>query len=126
MEKKQCPNCGGPLGCMANAIQACWCTNYPALLEPQEGSDCLCADCLKAQLLPKIEAKQQAILNKQSENDIAALYPRTAAPKKLVEGIDFYIENGLWVLTEWFHLKRGYCCGNKCRHCPYGHENVPG
>ncbi|MEZ0130904.1 DUF5522 domain-containing protein, partial [Flavobacterium sp. LBUM151] len=19
----------------------------------------------------------------------------------------------------WFHLKRGTCCGNNCRHCPY-------
>lgn len=22
------------------------------------------------------------------------------------------------------HRKRGYCCGNRCRHCPYGWENV--
>ncbi|MCE2957825.1 MAG: DUF5522 domain-containing protein [Flammeovirgaceae bacterium] len=23
------------------------------------------------------------------------------------------------VFTEHFHLRRGYCCKNKCRHCPY-------
>lgn len=23
------------------------------------------------------------------------------------------------VMTEAYHLKRGYCCKNKCRHCPY-------
>ena len=28
------------------------------------------------------------------------------------------------VFTEYAHLKRGTCCGNKCRHCPYGWENV--
>ena len=37
---------------------------------------------------------------------------------------DFYFENGLMVMTEAYHLKRGYCCGSKCRHCPYDHENV--
>ena len=41
------------------------------------------------------------------------------------EGIDFYFdESGLMVLTKDFHLKRGFCCGNGCRHCPYDHENV--
>ena len=28
------------------------------------------------------------------------------------------------VFTELAHLKRGVCCGNICRHCPYGHVNV--
>jgi hypothetical protein len=23
------------------------------------------------------------------------------------------------VFTAQHHLKRGYCCGNGCRHCPY-------
>lgn len=32
---------------------------------------------------------------------------------------DFYMENGLMVLTESYHLKRGRCCKNICRHCPY-------
>ena len=42
--------------------------------------------------------------------------------EKLVEGRDFYFENGLFVLTEHFLLKRGYCCENGCRHCPYGFD----
>lgn len=36
-----------------------------------------------------------------------------------VEGIDFYFENGLMVLTRNYLLNRGICCENKCRHCPY-------
>ena len=24
------------------------------------------------------------------------------------------------------HLKARDCCGSSCRHCPYGHKNVPG
>ncbi len=37
---------------------------------------------------------------------------------------DFYWEEGRMVMTESYHLRRGKCCGNKCRHCPYNHENV--
>ncbi|MBX2932517.1 MAG: hypothetical protein KF781_11290 [Chitinophagaceae bacterium] len=45
--------------------------------------------------------------------------------KPLVEGIDFYNENGYVVFTEKYHLDKGYCCGNGCRHCPYEYESVP-
>lgn len=38
---------------------------------------------------------------------------------KFIEGVDYFFENGLMVLTAHFLLKRGYCCGNKCRNCPY-------
>jgi len=37
-----------------------------------------------------------------------------------IEGIDYYInEQGSFVFTEVAHLKRGYCCQNKCKHCPW-------
>ncbi|QYH41271.1 MULTISPECIES: DUF5522 domain-containing protein [Algoriphagus] len=33
---------------------------------------------------------------------------------------DYYLnEQGLMVFTEKYHLKRGYCCGSGCKHCPY-------
>jgi hypothetical protein len=38
----------------------------------------------------------------------------------LVEGEDYYLENGNWVFTAKFLLNRGYCCRSGCRHCPYG------
>ena len=45
---------------------------------------------------------------------------------KLIENIDFYYgECGFMVLTEKYHLKRGYCCGYGCRHCPYEYIGVP-
>lgn len=31
---------------------------------------------------------------------------------------------GYKVLTIYAHLKRGSCCGNVCRHCPYSFANV--
>jgi hypothetical protein len=43
-----------------------------------------------------------------------------------IEGIHYYInEEGFVVLTEKYHLERGYCCGNGCKHCPYQYERVP-
>lgn len=38
----------------------------------------------------------------------------------IIEGIDYYREpGGRLVFTESYHLKRGYCCNGRCRHCPY-------
>jgi hypothetical protein len=46
--------------------------------------------------------------------------------KELKEEVDYYLNNeGLVVLTEKFHLERGYCCGCGCMHCPFNFENVP-
>lgn len=36
-----------------------------------------------------------------------------------VEREDFYREGDFIVFTRPYHLKRGYCCGSGCRHCPY-------
>lgn len=46
--------------------------------------------------------------------------------ENFIEGIHFYYDaSGLMVLTEKYHLQRGYCCGKGCRHCPYNYENMP-
>jgi hypothetical protein len=38
---------------------------------------------------------------------------------EFVEGEDYYQEGDFIVFTSLYHLKRGYCCGSGCRHCPY-------
>ena len=38
---------------------------------------------------------------------------------ELDEDEDFYWEGDFIVFTRVYHLKRGYCCGSGCRHCPY-------
>jgi hypothetical protein len=44
---------------------------------------------------------------------------------ELTENVDFYFDkSGLMVFTKEYHLKKGYCCENGCRHCPYHFENV--
>ena len=37
-----------------------------------------------------------------------------------LEPEDYYFEGPNIVFTETYHLKRGYCCGSGCRHCPFG------
>lgn len=36
----------------------------------------------------------------------------------------YFTEEGYLVFTAHYLIKRGYCCGNGCRHCPYGHAAV--
>ena len=43
-------------------------------------------------------------------------------PPELVEGEDFYREGAYIVFTQRYLLKRGYCCGNGCRHCPFAYS----
>ena len=45
--------------------------------------------------------------------------PEQPAQTEFKEGVDYYFENGLMVLTADFSRKRDYCCGSGCRHCPY-------
>jgi Family of unknown function (DUF5522) len=42
--------------------------------------------------------------------------------RELIEGIDYYVEGGLFVFTANYLKERGYCCTSGCRHCPYGFE----
>lgn len=39
---------------------------------------------------------------------------------------DFYMEGSKKVMTEQYHIKRGYCCGSGCRHCPYNPKSEKG
>ena len=50
---------------------------------------------------------------KEEDNESSKAKGETVKP-------DYYMENGFMVFTETFHLRRGYCCKNGCRHCPYG------
>ena len=40
------------------------------------------------------------------------------------EGIDYIIENGKWIFTREFLLKRGHCCHFNCRNCPYTKKHM--
>ena len=38
----------------------------------------------------------------------------------------YYSPEGYVVFTEKYLLKRGYCCQNGCKHCPYGFNKKAG
>ena len=50
----------------------------------------------------------------------------TRQDAELQEGLDYYLEDGLFVFTDAFLLKRGYCCESGCRHCPYQNRERTG
>ena len=46
--------------------------------------------------------------------------------KTCAEGSDGYVDpsTGYFVFSSLSHIRRGKCCGNACRHCPFGWEKV--
>lgn len=46
--------------------------------------------------------------------------------KDFIEKIHYYLENGKVVFTEQYHIDRGFCCSNRCRHCPYEPRYIKG
>lgn len=55
-----------------------------------------------------------------SDQDSAEAWPIA----ELKEHLHYYMEEGYMVFTQAYHLARGSCCGNKCRHCPFDFVNV--
>jgi hypothetical protein len=49
---------------------------------------------------------------------------KNTTTKLIKNKLDYYLENGFKVFTEEYHLKRGYCCKNGCRHCPYHKKDL--
>jgi cob(I)alamin adenosyltransferase len=63
-------------------------------------------------------------------NDVERLLPpeiEEAHKAAVAAGEETYTDpkTGLTVFTRVAHINKGRCCGCKCRHCPYGHINVP-
>ncbi|WP_040397751.1 DUF5522 domain-containing protein [Cesiribacter andamanensis] len=44
---------------------------------------------------------------------------KRSSPQALQPGDYYFNAQGLMVFTEQYHLRRGYCCGSGCRHCPW-------
>ena len=42
------------------------------------------------------------------------------------EDIHYYMEGERVIFTALFHIERGQCCGNGCRHCPYEPKHKKG
>lgn len=114
MTKNQvCTHCKTPIQCRVEAIDQCDCTKVQ--LTPDTKNflrssfhKCLCNSCLEKMNQLVLEAKTNEFPHNRSE---------------MVEGKHYYMENGYFVFTELYHLQKGQCCQNGCRHCVYGFKN---
>merc|ERR1712176_1598724 len=101
----------------ARGQQVTWDSSTPLSLENVEAKaangDSVASHALEALARIKLENKAQATW---------AMLHRMATQ----EGKDQYVDpaTGYAVFTATF-LKKRPCCGNRCRHCPHGHANVP-
>ncbi|MGH2667018.1 DUF5522 domain-containing protein [Flavobacterium sp.] len=114
---KSCSTCGSAFDC-GDTLEGkkCWCNDFPPIFAPTDVIDCLCPKCFKNACEVKIDEYVTTISPETALKNKAKDLPKTT---NLVEGIDYYIENGNYVFKSWYHLKRGFCCKNGCRHCPY-------
>jgi biotin synthase-like enzyme len=38
---------------------------------------------------------------------------------EFIKDVHYYMDDTRVVFTALYHIQRGECCGNKCKHCPY-------
>lgn len=105
-----CSRCNEGLECNVNDIENCNCSKIELKPETTEflkktHYKCLCNGCLE-------KLNYFETLDKE--------YKHPTIPAEFVPHIHYYIENGFWVFTEFFHYQKGKCCQNGCRHCAYG------
>ncbi len=111
-----CLKCNTPIACGAKSLQ-CWCMGYPHILPVLDKTtlSCLCPACLAK----RIHSELNTLYQQRSLEALLQLAKPYANNKTLIEHIDYTIENGMTIFSAWYHLKRGTCCSNGCRHCPY-------
>jgi hypothetical protein len=122
-DDRHCPVCGQAnecrlaKGCLYKG--PCWCESMalaPAVARHLTGMQlaptCLCGRCLSA------VARHTAV---GESAETAVEHARAEALESTpTADADFYLDElGRTVFTAAYHLKRGYCCENGCRHCPY-------
>jgi Family of unknown function (DUF5522)/Cysteine-rich CWC len=117
---ERCPVCGNPNHCRIAAGYAykgdCWCnesrvpTHILHFVAEKFETACLCERCLEG----------LAYYGKLSQDPREILDLLHREIRKDPASLDFYIDDqGNTVFTAAYHLKRGHCCENDCRHCPY-------
>ncbi len=116
---KTCNQCKQAFDCGLTEGNSCWCAKYPPIFEPDPAIDCYCPACFYEAIKLKIDFFVSEMTPERAKTDNKA---KGIVSLSLMEGIDYYLENGNYVFTSWYHLKRGSCCGNDCRHCPYSRK----
>jgi len=45
---------------------------------------------------------------------------------EFIKDIHYYLDGDRVIFTEKYHIQKGFCCGNKCKHCPFEPEYEKG
>ena len=121
---EQCPLCGSDNRCRVAKGHLykgpCWCHEIIVpghilnrLAADQMEPSCLCRPCLETVAQVSREQDDTEAVLIEVQKIIAHRAPQPEEP-------DFYLDEiGNVVFTAAYHLKRGNCCDNGCRHCPY-------
>ena len=79
-------------------------------------------DVITIQILTSLELRY-ILKNEHGQADKLCYYEGLMNDSNSVSQIDFVIDaDGRYVFTRSFHLRRGFCCGSGCRHCPYNRK----
>jgi hypothetical protein len=119
-----CPLCGNDNQCRVAKGHLykglCWCAQIvvPGHILSRLAAEwvepaCLCRSCLET--IARVSASL-----KDPDAILTEVFRLRRASGSVLLPEDYYLdENGNMVFTAVYHLKRGTCCGNGCRHCPY-------
>ncbi len=124
---QRCPLCARDNDCrVAKGLLykgPCWCHQIivpnhilTRLAEDTIDSACLCRTCLEtiAEISRSLDGTEVIL----AEVRTAIVTNRIDQNAEAVA--DFYLDDlGNTVFTAAYHLRRGNCCQNGCRHCPY-------
>lgn len=115
LEEKSCSRCGRSFTCgPEKGEERCWCDQLSRVsLAANADQDCLCPQCLR-EAIQKLNAADSSVAGCPG-----AVRRSLTSSYSLVAGEDYYSEGEAIVFTARYHLRRGYCCENGCRHCPF-------
>ena len=114
MRTKNCFKCEEQFDCGVGTGQ-CWCMSYPPIMVPNIKQDCLCSSCLGI----SINERVGSLIEEGGMKSFQKLAEPYRSPTNILKGIDYTIEAGLYVFTKWYLARRGECCNNGCKNCPY-------
>ena len=114
MSLKDCSKCQKPLNCGAGT-GSCWCMSFPPIMIPNLEEDCLCAKCLSEAMNDRIDT----LIYEKGMEQFQKLAKPYRDKSKLIENVDYVIDEGLYVFSKWYLIKQGECCSNGCKNCPY-------